>query len=118
MSLNRILVAISRGVLRAGVDQALAGMPGLEVFHMRPGNVPQIWKASQRLGPIALITDNCAALGGLRPGMGRCDPQPGLRILVVQLDSNLMQIFDRREVVLQSACDLLQALPVARPPNA
>jgi hypothetical protein len=97
-------------VLAAGVEGLLARSGGFEVIRIIPGDPGTLRREVERLRPVALIVDKSVALGELAQAMETWKPRGGLRILVVHPEHNSMQIYDRREIELQSGTDLIDIL--------
>jgi DNA-binding NarL/FixJ family response regulator len=107
---KRVLIAVSAAVLAAGVEGLLNRTGGFEVIRILPSEADTLQREVDRVRPTVLIVDQGVPLGDLAPMLENAKSPDRFRILVVHPEHNALQVFDRREVELQSGLDLIQLL--------
>jgi hypothetical protein len=75
-----------------------------------PNDDTIIRREVDRLDPEALIVDHPVAASQLALTLERQNSRAGLKVLVVNPETNALQIYKRQHVELQSGADLVEVL--------
>jgi hypothetical protein len=103
-----VLIAVQSQVLAAGVESLLTSVAGLQACHADSDELPSLRAAIAAVQPRLLVLD--AAQAPVQLLQALFDGAPGLKVLVVNADNNLVQLYERRELALQVDTDWLHVL--------
>ena len=107
---NRMLLINNRGLMRAGLEKLLAEDKTIEVYSLPWVNettlIQDIWNYRPNSG--VLLTE-AGAICPLRL-LELIDGYGSLRIILVSMQSNVFDVFDRKQIIISSHTELIEQL--------
>jgi hypothetical protein len=104
-----VLIAVQAHVLATGIESVLKTVDGLVVNRIAFDDKNFILAQMDRLHPTILVLEEMQALAQVLPLLELFRLHPDLKILVVNADSNCVQVYERRNLFLEAGIDLVQA---------
>ena len=109
MSFIRVLVIYNDQLLSAGIESLLAGRMDLEVNRTTStGN--HLTKEIRRFKPHVIVLDENLGLTNISAILDLLKDHAKLRIIVVGIDNNLVNIYDKHQAMITRGSDLLTAI--------
>jgi hypothetical protein len=108
--LKIVLIAVQSNVLATGIESLLNSVDGLAVSRVMFYDKHVVQTEVERLQPTILVLDEAQALAHVKPLVDLFNGQPGLKIVVVNAENNVVQVYERRELCLQVGTDLVQVV--------
>jgi chemotaxis response regulator CheB len=109
MSYIRVLVIYDDQLLSAGIESLLAGRLDLEVKRTTStGN--HLSKEIRNFTPHVIVLDENLGLTNISTILDLLKDYAKLRIIVVGIDNNLVNIYDKHQVMITRGNDLLTAI--------
>jgi len=108
--LKHVLIAVQANVLATGIESVLKSVDGLAVNRIAFNDKNVIRAEIDRLQPAVLVLEEMQAVAQVLPLLELFRLHPNLKILVVNVDSNVVQVYERRELFLEAGNDLVQAV--------
>jgi hypothetical protein len=108
--LKHVLIAVQANVLATGIESVLKSADGLAIIRIAFSNGKDVRAEIDRLQASVLVLEETQALAQVMPLLELFRVHPGLKILVVKADSNVVQVYERRELLLNAGTDLIQAI--------
>jgi DNA-binding NarL/FixJ family response regulator len=106
----RVLIAEKESLLGAAVQSFLVRQPGLEVIGISPADQAQLVQEVDRLRPDVVILGEPSQLIGPAQLLTFLRDYPTLRVVVVNVDHSLVRIYDKHQVSLKRADQILDIL--------
>ena len=107
--MKHVLIAVQAHVLATGIESVLRSVDGLAVNRIAFDDKNIILAEMDRLQPAILVLEEMQALAQVLPLLELFRLHPDLKILVVNSDSNCVQVYERRDLFLEAGIDLVQA---------
>ena len=104
--MNPVLICIGDSIMETGVTNLVNSASDLRAVSI-PDNAT-IKRDIHTMQPCVVILDGDAAGAKSAQVLDLLDTLPQLRILMVHLESNMVQIYDKREITLREAADLIE----------
>ncbi len=108
--MKHVLIAVQANVLATGIESVLKSVDGLAVDRIAINDNNVIRAEIDRLQPAILVLEETQAAAQVLPLLELFRLHPELKILVVNADSNVVQVYERRELFLEAGIDLVQAV--------
>lgn len=111
MKKKTILLLGQDDLLSTFVELLLSDQPGWEVVPVSMEQDPdEIFKALEHLEPDVVVSheENCSCKSQVLPILFRSNP--ALKLISLSLKSNLMEIYSKQNILVQSAADLISAI--------
>ena len=108
--LKHVLIAVQANVLATGIESVLKSVDGIAVNRIAFNDKNVIRAEIERLQPAILVLEEMQAVAQVLPLLELFRLHPNLKILVVNVDSNVVQVYERRELFLEAGNDLVQAI--------
>ena len=108
--MKNVLIAVQANVLATGIESLLKSADGLSVNRIAFSDKNVVYAEIDRLQPTVLVLDEAQALAPVMPLLEIFKVQPGLKILVVNAENNVVQVYERRELSLEAGTDLVLAV--------
>ena len=99
MNQRTVLVVENDSLLGASVENILTRELGLNVVGVTPANEAALIQAIWHARPAIVILNEASSLTDAMNLMARLKDYPQLRVVVVNTDNNLVQIYDKRQVL-------------------
>jgi len=107
---------MSGRIEEAAVRQLLNGVDSLQAVSI--ADKQSIKQSVLRMQPCVVILDAEAAVSNSAQVLELFDTLPQLRILLVHVESNVVEIYDKHEITLQEPSELLDAIHAAWPASS
>lgn len=108
--LRKVLVVFDEPLLRAGVESLLTQDLELEVHCISLPNGDRLAEQLNLYKPEVVIVDENLKSVRLSGVFEQLENYPVLRVLVVNIRDNRLQIYDKREIVVTHTNDLLETI--------
>jgi chemotaxis response regulator CheB len=108
--LKRVLVIIREELLALGVESLLKSDKNLNIISSGPGFNVRLDEKFADFQPDVLVLDEKLGLVDLASLVFLIEDCPKLRIVIIREDDNLAQIYDKQEMTITKASDLLAAI--------
>jgi DNA-binding NarL/FixJ family response regulator len=108
--LKHVLIAVQANILATGIESVLKTGEGLAVDRIAFNDKNIVRAEIDRLQPAILVLEEMQGLTQVLPLLELFRLHPNLKILVVNADSNIVQVYERRELCLEASIDLVQAV--------
>ncbi len=108
--MKHVLIAVQAHVLATGIESVLKSVDGLAVDRIAFNDKNIIRAEIDRLQPAILVLEEMQAVAQVLPLLELFRLHPELKILVVNADSNIVQVYERRELFLEAGVDLVHAV--------
>ena len=105
-----MLIAVQTNVLATGIESVLKLGDGIAVDRIVFSDENAIHAEIDRLRPSVLVLEETQAMVPIMLSLKLFRAHTNLKIVVVNADSNVVQVFERRELLLQTGIDLVQAV--------
>lgn len=104
--MKKILVVSDNDVLLVGIERLLKNTADLPIHKTVSRDEKEIIRQIQETASETVIVDGSFVINGALQLSNLLKSAKGLRILIMGLDSNRIQIYDKREVSLDFSTDL------------
>jgi DNA-binding NarL/FixJ family response regulator len=101
------MVVENQSVFGAGVQRLLAGAAGLEVIEFSPGDYAELIQEIRRVQPDVIVLDEVTHLADPIRLLSFLQGHPELRLMVVSPNDNLVRVYDKYQVLVTQAADLI-----------
>ena len=104
--MKRILVVTDNDLLLVGIERLLTITDEFPISKYVSRDENEIIRHIQETAPEVVIVDGTFEKTGSLQLTHLLDSMKDLRLLILQVDSNHIQVYEKREVLLQHAADL------------
>ena len=105
-----MLIAVQANVLATGIESLLKSADDLSVNRIAFSDKNVVLAEIDRLQPTVLVLDEAQTLAQVMPLLELLRVHPDLKIMVVNAENNVVQVYERRELFLKAGTDLVQAV--------
>lgn len=106
----RVLIAEKEILLGAAIQSFLAGKPGLDVISIPTRDLAELVQEIERVQPDVVILGEPGHLSEPAQLLTYLRGYPKLRVVVVSAENNMVRVYDRHEVSLKRAAQILDVL--------
>jgi stage III sporulation protein SpoIIIAA len=107
---QRVLIIENQLLLGAGVQSLLAGEADLDVIGISPVNQAELVQEIRRFRPDVVVLDEVTHLADATRLMTFLKNHPKLRVVVVSANDNLVCIYNKQQVLVRQATDLINLI--------
>jgi hypothetical protein len=113
MNLTRVLICHNYALLDNGIGSLLSLEMGMDVTSSLPKDSAEVLALVTRYQPDVLVFGEYL-IDQDRPLLAEIfELSPGLRIIVVSTNHNLLKIYQKRELMMKTASDLIHVIQAA-----
>lgn len=113
----RILIVEDELLLGAGIKSLLTGETDLDLLDSCSGDEAELAEEIRRLQPNVIILDQNSNLVDLGKLMSWLDGYPELRVVLVNANLDLVEIYDKRQVVITQVADFIATVKCGYSPG-
>jgi chemotaxis response regulator CheB len=110
VGIQRVLVVENKSLLGAGLENLLSTDPSLIVHGTSSGGDVELHQAIKDFRPDVIVLVQATAVPGFSQLFDRFADYPRLRVVTVSQDGAQVLIYDRHQVSVQRATDLITAI--------
>ena len=108
--MQRVLIVQNGPLLCAGIQRLLAGELGLEVLSSSPQDRVELTQEVRRTQPDVVVLDEVSHLVDPASLLALLNTDSTLRVVVVSANDNLVRIYDKEQVLITQATDLINII--------
>jgi len=105
-TMQRILIVENESLLGAGIEHLLAGEADLNVVGIARADEAVLLEKIKLSQPDVVILDEATCLTNAMKLLAHLQDCPKLRVIVVSANDNVVQIFDKQQVLVNQTTDL------------
>jgi len=104
--MQRVLIVENESLLGAGIEHLLAHEPDLNVVGIARADEAVLLEEIKLSQPDIVILDRATCLTNAMKLLAHLQDCPKLRVIVVSANDNVVQIFDKQQVLVNQTTDL------------